>query len=139
MSGDDELEKIKAQMMRRMMSPQSSTTSVWGQGKVVELSDVNFSKTMTEANVPVLVDFWADWCGPCKTMTPVVTQLAGVYQDKVGFAKLNTDQNPMTARKYGVMSIPNFIMFRNGKPIDQVVGAVGKQGLEALIRRQLHE
>ena len=137
MSGDDELEKIKAQMMRRIMSPQPTTTSVWGQGRVVELSDVNFSKIMTETNVPVLVDFWADWCGPCKIMAPVVAQLAGVYQGKVGFAKLNTDQNPMTAKKYGVMSIPNFIIFRNSKPVDQVVGAVGRQGLEALILRQL--
>jgi len=137
MSSDDELERIKSQMMRKIMSPIPPSISVWGQGRVVELSDVNFSKIMTEANVPVLVDFWAEWCGPCKMMAPVVAQLAGVYQGKVGFAKLNTDQNSLTARKYGVMSIPNFIMFRNGKPVDQVVGAVGKQGLETLIRRQL--
>lgn len=137
MSSDDELERIKSQMMRKIMSPIPPSISVWGQGRVVELSDVNFSKIMTEANVPVLVDFWAEWCGPCKMMAPVVAQLAGVYQGKVGFAKLNTDQNPLTTRKYGVMSIPNFIMFRNGKPVDQVVGAVGKQGLETLIRRQL--
>ena len=137
MSSDEELERIKAQMMRRIMSPQPPSVSVWKQGRVVDLTDTNFNKMISEADVPVLVDFWADWCGPCKMMAPVVAQLAGVYTGKAGFGKLNTDQNPLTSIKYGVMSIPNFVLFRNGNPVDQVVGAVGRQGLEVLVRRHL--
>ena len=139
MSNDDELEKIKAQMIRKMLSPTPPSISVWNQGRIIELFDHNFNQMLMEADVPVLVDFWADWCGPCKMMAPVIEKLAVEYKGRIGFGKLNTDQNQLTSRRFGVMSIPNFIMFSKGKPVDQVIGAVGRPGLEAMIRRHLSQ
>ncbi|MCK5671159.1 thioredoxin, partial [Candidatus Bathyarchaeota archaeon] len=83
------------------------------------------------------VDFWAEWCGPCKMMGPIVSQMAGEYAGRAHFAKLNTDQNRGIASQFKVMSIPNFIVFKGGKPVDQTVGAVGRQGLASLIGRHL--
>jgi thioredoxin 1 len=136
MNSDNELEKIKQEMLRRMMNLDQKP-SFWIPGQVIELDDSNFHNALTEADKPLLVDFWADWCGPCKMMAPVIQQMALDYTGRVYFAKLNVDYNKRTAAQFGVMSIPYFIVFKNGKPIDQVVGAVGKQGLDSLLRRAL--
>ena len=136
MSSDNELEKIKEEMLKKMMA-QSAKPSFWRDGEIMELSDTNFHKALSETDKPVLIDFWADWCGPCKMMAPVIHQMAKDYAGRAYLAKLNVDYNKRTAAQFGVMSIPNFIVFKNGQPVGQTVGAVGRQGLEALIARAL--
>ena len=135
MSSDSELERIKQEMLKRMMTPTAPKPSFWMDGQVMTLTDANFHTVLAQTDKPVLVDFWAEWCGPCKMMGPIVTQMAKEYAGRAHFAKLNTDQNRGIASQFQVMSIPNFIVFKGGKPVGQTVGAVGKQGLASLIGR----
>ncbi len=95
-----------------------------------KFTDANFQKEALESNIPVLVDFYADWCGPCKMMAPIIEELAGDYDGKVKIGKINTDENPSTAQNYRVMSIPTMIIFKNGQPVDTVVGVVPKKTLQ---------
>jgi len=136
MSSDNELEKIKEEMLKKMMA-QSTKPSFWRDGEIMELSDANFQKALSETDKPVLIDFWADWCGPCKMMAPVIQQMAKNYAGKAYMAKLNVDYNKRTAAQFGIMSIPNFIVFKNGRPVGQRIGAVGKQGLESLLAQAM--
>ena len=87
-----------------------------------QFTDMNFKKEALEADMPVLVDFYADWCGPCKLMAPVIDELAKEYEGKVKIGKLNVDDNPETARQYRVMTIPTLIIYKNGELVDTVVG-----------------
>ncbi len=135
MSSDSELERIKQEMLKRIMAPDAPKPSFWRDGYVMTLTDANFHTVLAQTDKPVLVDFWAEWCGPCKMMGPIVTQMAAEYAGRAHFAKLNTDQNGRIASQFRVMSIPNFIVFKGGKPVGQTVGAVGKQGLTSLIGR----
>ncbi|QUI25566.1 thioredoxin [Vallitalea pronyensis] len=96
-------------------------------------TDNNFEAEVLNSDVPVLVDFYADWCGPCKMMAPVIDELAVKYEGKAKIGKLNVDQNGETAQKYRVMSIPTMLLIKNGKVVDTVVGAVPKQQLESKI------
>ncbi len=102
-------------------------------GKPTAVSDGDFDAEVLQAEVPVLVDFWADWCGPCKIVAPVVEELASDYDGKVKFAKVDVDANPVTAGTYGIRSIPTLLFFKDGKPVQQVVGAVPKQVLQEQI------
>ena len=133
MSVDDEIEKIKKDMMKRMMAPQPEGASLLKPGVVNVLTDSSFAKALSETGLPVLVDFWAEWCAPCRMMAPAVDQLASELSGRAYVAKLNVDQNPATAARFGVMSIPNFIVFRGGRPAGQAVGAVGKHSLLQLV------
>ena len=137
MSSDSELERIKQEMLKRMMAPEAPKPSFWRDGQVMTLTDANFHTVLAQTDKPVLVDFWAEWCGPCEMMGPIVSQMAGEYAGRAHFAKLNTDQNRGIASQFKVMSIPNFIVFKGGKPVGQTVGAVGRQGLVSLIGRYL--
>lgn len=105
--------------------------------KVVHLSDDSFELEVLKSSTPVLVDFWASWCAPCKAISPVIDGLAAEYDGKVKITKLNVDENPATPGKYGVRGIPTLILFKDGKVLDQVVGAVPKNQLEGLIKKAL--
>ncbi len=90
--------------------------------KPQEVSDGTWETDVLKAEKPVLVDFWAPWCGPCRMVAPIVEELADEYAGKVEFVKLNTDDNPMTAAKYGIRSIPTLLFFKAGQPVGQIIG-----------------
>jgi thioredoxin 1 len=108
-----------------------------GDGHPLHVTDADFERVVVGASVPALVDFWAAWCGPCRMVAPIVEQLAQEYVGRAVVAKLDVDANPVTAQRYGVMSIPTLILFRNGQEADRVVGTqpihVIRQKLEALL------
>lgn len=104
---------------------------------LIHLTDANFDEEVLKSEKPVLVDFWAPWCGPCKAIGPVVEELAAVYRDRVKVAKINIDENPKTATVYGVMSIPTLMLFKGGSVMEKLVGLVPKNRLEDLIKKGL--
>jgi len=93
---------------------------------LLHLSDANFKKEVLSLGLPVLVDFWAKWCGPCKMVTTILEELAGEYTDKLKIGKLDVEENPETATFYGIMSVPTLIFFKNGKIIGQVMGNLSR-------------
>ena len=105
--------------------------------KPIDVTDSRFQAEVLEADLPVLVDFWAEWCGPCKVVSPVVEELAEEYNGRVKFAKVDVDANPATAGTYEVRSIPTLLLFKEGKPAAQIVGAVPKSALKKTIDEAL--
>jgi thioredoxin 1 len=103
--------------------------------KVFVLSDANFDREVLQSDLPVLVDFWATWCSPCKAIAPLVDAMADEYAGKIKVGKVNVDENPATPGKYGVRGIPTLILFKGGVIVDQIVGAIPRSQLEALIAK----
>ena len=129
---DEEIEKIKAKKLAEMLKKQQEQ-QIQHETGVIELNSGNFEKTIS-SQTPTLVDFWAEWCGPCRTMLPVFTRLSKKFK-KIRFARLNIDQNQDIATKLGIQSIPIFIMFKTGIPVDKVVGAVGEPGINLIAQK----
>jgi thioredoxin 1 len=103
----------------------------------IDITDQNFEEQVIKNKTPVLVDFWAEWCGPCKMAAPVLEELSEKYKDKLVIAKLDVDKNPVNSQKYGVMSIPTTILFSEGKETGRQVGFSGKEAYEELIKKGL--
>ncbi|HEX2965494.1 MAG TPA: thioredoxin [Syntrophorhabdaceae bacterium] len=103
--------------------------------KAQSVTDGDFKKEVLESNVPVLIDFWATWCGPCQVMGPVVDTVAGETEGKVKVFKMNVDENPLTPAQYGVRGIPTLILFNKGEIVDRMVGAQPKGAVDALLKK----
>jgi thioredoxin 1 len=106
-------------------------------GDVMTIGDANFDSEVLKSQEPVLVDFWATWCAPCRTIAPHVEALASQYKGKVKVAKVNIDDNQGTPQKYGIRSIPTLLVFKGGKVVEQIVGAVPKAKIEDALKKQL--
>ena len=102
-----------------------------------QATDGNFEPEILKSEVPVMVDFWAPWCGPCHVIGPVIEELAAEYAGRVKVAKMNVDDNPATPSQYGIRGIPTVILFKDGKVFDQIVGAVPKSKVEEMIKKAL--
>lgn len=126
----DELEAIRAKKMKEMMRSSKLPS------EPVKISDMTFDEIIHKNNI-VVVDCWAEWCGPCKMMAPIIDELAQEYSNKVMFAKLNVDENPQTASKYGIMSIPTLLVFKSSKLVDTIVGAVPKLTIESILKKHI--
>ncbi len=106
-------------------------------GNVLQVTDDTFDAEVLKSETPVLVDFWASWCGPCRAIAPVVEELSEQYAGKVKIAKLNVDESPKTPGQYGIRAIPTLIMFKGGQVADQITGAVSKSHIEQALQKLL--
>lgn len=102
---------------------------------VLQITDKDFEDKVLKADKPVMVDFFAEWCGPCKTAAPIIDELSEEYRGKVEIVKVDVDANQVTAGKYGVMSIPTVVMFKGGEEVDRMIGFKGKEGYEEMIKK----
>jgi len=107
------------------------------ESNLVHVNDKNFASEVLKSDLPVLVEFWATWCGPCRSISPIVEVLAKEFLGKVKVTKLNVDESPATPSQYGVRGIPTLILFKDGKILDQIVGTVPKSRLKALMEKAL--
>jgi thioredoxin len=129
---DPEIERIQKKKMAEMLErAQMQTKPIESStGKPIALTDGNFESEIAKHSL-MLVDFWAPWCGPCRTVGPLIEQLAAEYAGKVAFGKMNVDENMEIPGSFGVMSIPTMIVFKNGKPVETLIGACPKSQIEA--------
>ena len=104
---------------------------------ILDIDDSSFDNEVLQADMPVMVDFWAPWCGPCRAIGPVVEELAGDFGGKIKFTKCNVDDNPVTPGKFGIKSKPTLIFFKDGKVMEQIVGIVAKSKLEETLNKML--
>ena len=138
MSSDKALEDLRKKRMDHLFK-EISKPHFFQPGEVATLTDANFSEAVSNLTKPVLVDFWAEWCGPCRMMSPVIESAAKDYANSFEFGKLNVDQNPMYSQRYSVSSIPTLIVFKGGQPVDRVVGAIGRNQLDILLRKHIQK
>ena len=129
---DDEFEKIQKKQLEDLVK-QQNLNNILDKTPVMELTSENFNREIANNDL-LLVDFWAEWCGPCKSMHPIFTRMAKKYK-RVRFARVNVDNAQDIASKYGVQSIPTFIMFKNGEIANTMVGAVGEPGIHMICKK----
>jgi len=134
--GNKELERIKQAKLREKMKRLASEKQGTSLNEPVEMTDATF-KEMIQNHLLVVVDCWAPWCGPCQMVAPVIKELARDYAGKILFGKLNVDKNQEVSTQYGIMSIPTLLVFKNGKLVDTIIGAIPRQMLEPKIRSYL--
>jgi len=106
---------------------------------IVKIDKENFDKAVLQSSKPVLVDFWAPWCAPCRAIAPIIEELANEYGGKMEFAKVNVDEDPFIASRYGVMSIPTLIVFKSGKPVQHAIGYQSKEQLKKILDKALEK
>ena len=137
-NGGSEIERIKEKKLVELMQRArvQLENAARNEGRPIILTDSSFSSEISKYPLMV-VDFWAAWCGPCRTVAPIIEQLAKEYAGRVAFGKLNVDENPLTSGEFEVQSIPTLLVFKNGEAVDGIVGAVPRQLIEAKIKDQL--
>jgi thioredoxin 1 len=128
---DPEIEKIKQRKLEEMLRQQAETVA-HSQAEVIDLNSANFDQVTSSGLV--LVDFWAEWCGPCKMMHPVFARMARKHRH-IKFARVNVDHAQDISMRFGVQAIPTFIMFKNGQPVDRMMGAVGEPGINMIAQK----
>jgi len=138
---DKELERIKKLKLKEMIkrvphATEKHKTSSIIYSKPIDLSDKTFMRFIRD-NTMAVIDVWAPWCGPCRLVSPIIEEIARDYAGRIAFGKLNVDQNQRVARQYGIMGIPTLLVFKEGKLVDQIVGAMPKERLEKRIIRHL--
>jgi len=120
-----------------IFTPGKRESKMADESSLIHVNDKNFASEVLNSTMPVLVDFWATWCGPCRSISPIVEELAKEFTGKVKVTKLNVDESPATPSQYGVRGIPTLILFKGGKILDQIVGAVPKARLKSMIEKAL--
>ena len=138
MSGEEgEIERIREKkLVELMQKARVQLAASKYNGRPVQLSDSSFSSEISKHPLMV-VDFWAAWCGPCRQVAPIIEELAKEYTGRVAFGKLNVDENPITSNEFEVQSIPTLLIFRNGEPVDGIIGAAPKHQIESRIKAHL--
>lgn len=136
MSSDDELEAIKQKKMAELQKAAATKAMMSSITEPVVLTDSNFKSEVSKYPI-MLVDFWAPWCGPCRIVSPIIEQLAREYSGRVAVGKVNVDENQMISASFGIQSIPTMMIFKNGKAVDVMIGALPKAQIEMKLKQQL--
>lgn len=136
MSYDEELEAIKQKKLAELQKAVSVKAMMSSLTAPVILTDSNFKNEIAKYPI-LLVDFWAPWCGPCRIVSPIIEQLASEYSGRIAFGKVNVDENQMISSSYGIQSIPTMMIFKNGKAVDTMIGALPKAQIEMKLKQQL--
>ncbi|MBS7638141.1 thioredoxin [Candidatus Bathyarchaeota archaeon] len=133
---EDELERIRREKLKKMMEKIMFNKNIASLENPIEMNEENFDEVIRRNHL-VVVDCWASWCGPCRMVAPIVEELAKEYNGRILFGKLNVDDNKIISLRYNIMSIPTFLVFKNGKLVDRIVGALPKNMLEREIKKHL--
>jgi thioredoxin 1 len=136
MNFEDELEAIKHKKLAELQKEAATKAMMSSITEPIGLTDSNFASEISKYPI-MLVDFWAPWCGPCRMVSPIIEQLSREYSGKVAFGKVNVDENQRIATSFGIQSIPTLMIFRNGKTVDVMVGALPKAQIEMKLKRQI--
>jgi thioredoxin 1 len=136
MSSDDELEAIKHKKLAELQKEAATKAMMSSITEPIVLTDSNFASEVTKYPI-MLVDFWAPWCGPCKMVSPIIEQLSREYSGRVAFGKVNVDENQRIGASFGIQSIPTLMIFKGGKAVDVIIGALPKAQIEMKLKQQL--
>jgi len=129
---DPELKKIREKKLKKLMEQQSNSQIPVG---VIHMDSAKFADSIKNSKVPVIIDYSAQWCGPCRMMAPIFERLARDFAGKIVFGKIDVDEEPEIARSFGITAVPTFIIFRDGKPVERVLGAVGYDRLYQILNK----